>query len=508
MTDNNKTPFEQLAARRSLLLDENRASMVEKRRRRGGRTARENLNDLLGGLDGIEYGELTVAAQRSRRSVKDLQVETPGDGVLTVIGPVNADSYPRERTATALIVNDYSVLAGTQGFFHHKKIDRILKLARQQALPIIMYTEGGGGRPGDTDVLIAMGGLNVHTFYCWAGLAGHVPRIAVNHGFCFAGNAALFGAADLRIATRNSYIGMAGPAMIEGGGLGHYKPTEIGPVETHLRNGVVDVLADDESHATSIAKLALSYTQGRAAIWQAHDQSHLRDSLPSNRRMAYNVRSIITTLTDIDSLLEIRSDYGKAIFAGLARVAGIPVAVMASDCRHLGGAIDTQAAQKASDLFRLAERWKLPLISLIDTPGFMVGPSSEEAGAPGVMSELFIAGATFSQPIVSIFLRRGYGLGAMAMAGGSFEVPVLAASWPEGEFGAMGLEGAVKLGFKQELEAAADDDQRKALYDSLLSEMYERGKATETASFLEIDTVIDPSKTREIITSTLLNVTS
>ena len=503
MTNNSDSPHEQFVSRRALLEDEHRVDSVLKRHARGGRTARENLLDLTNGKIDVEYGDFAVAAQRSRRPLSELHTETPGDGVLTVIGHVNDGSYLPDKTRTAIIVNDYSVLAGTQGFFHHKKIDRLLGLAAKRRLPIIMYTEGGGGRPGDADVLIAMGGLNVPTFHRWASLAGQVPRVAINHGYCFAGNAALFGAADLRIATRDSWIGMAGPAMIEGGGLGHYQATEVGPVNVHLRNGVVDLLAEDEQHATALAKLVLSYTQGQSACWEAEDQRPLRDALPSHRRLAYDVRSIINTLVDKHSLLEIRADFGKALFAGFARIAGIPMAILASDCRHLGGAIDVEAARKATDLYRLAGRWNLPLVSFIDTPGFMVGPSSEEAGAPGVMSELFIAGSTFTPPIVSIFLRRGYGLGAMAMAGGSFEVPVLAASWPEGEFGAMGLEGAVKLGYKQELEAAVDDKQREQLYNTLLEDMYERGKALETASFLEIDTVIDPVNTRQLIASTL-----
>ena len=497
------TPYEHFLKRRELTEDRSRPKALAKRQQRGGRSARENLQDLVQGKEVIEYGRFAVAAQRSRRDIDELRSQTAGDGVITATGHVNADLFATGRTETALIINDYTVLAATQGYYHHRKIDRLLDIAEQRCLPVVMYTEGGGGRPGDTDVLISMGGLDVPTFYRWAALAGKIPRIAVNHGYCFAGNAALFGAADLRIATRDSWIGMAGPAMIEGGGLGSYQATDIGPVGEHCRNGVVDVLVSDEQEATRAARQVLGYWQGALSHWDAAEQTVLRSILPENRRMAYDMRRILSVVLDSGTWLELRQDFGRAVIIGLGRIAGRAVAVLASDCRHLGGAIDIDAANKAADLFRLAERWQLPVVSFVDTPGFMVGPASERAGAPRVMAELFTAGAALTQPIVSIFIRRGYGLGAMAMAGGSFHVPVYSASWPEGEFGPMGLEGAVHLGYRQELEATPDGPEREALYQTLLNSLYERGRSTEAASYLEIDAVIDPADTRFAINEAL-----
>ncbi len=499
MTDEHLTPNQQFNARKSAMADANRPSAIGKRHAQGGRSARENLADLLDDNRPLEYGDFAVAARRTRRSQEELLRDTPSDGVLTAVGSVNSHLFSADNSATALIVNDYTVLAGTQGYFHHKKIDRLLAVAERRQLPIIMFTEGGGGRPGDTDVLVTMGGLNVPTFYHWAALSGRVPRIAVNHGYCFAGNAALFGAADVRIATRNSWIGMAGPAMIESGGLGSYQATEIGPVDAHLKTGVVDILADDEAHATALAKAVLSYVQGTIAQFSVGNQALLRSMLPDNRRMVFDVRRVLTQVVDQGSLLELRAGFGRSLLTGFARLAGKPTAILANDCRHLGGAIDNEAARKACDFYRLAQRWQLPLVSFVDTPGFMVGPHSEAGGAPGVMSDLFVAGAHFDQPLATIFLRRGYGLGAMAMAGGSFERPLISASWPQGEFGAMGLEGAVQLGFKQELAAAPEGPEREALYQQLLNTLYERGQATEAASYLEIDTVIDPIDTRQTI---------
>jgi acetyl-CoA carboxylase carboxyltransferase component len=503
MPEKQNEPYSGLKERLAATEDAARPEAVAKRHARGGRTARENLADLTDGAPVSEYGQLAVAAQRTRREGEALFSDTAADAVITAIGPVNAALFPPEINRTALIVNDYTVLAGTQGYFHHRKIDRLLSLAAHDRLPIVMFTEGGGGRPGDTDVLVSMAGLNVPTFHRWAALAGEVPRIAVNHGFCFAGNAALFGAADVRIATEASCIGMAGPAMIEGGGLGSWEPKDIGPVSVHRKNGVVDIVVTDEAAATEMAKRVLSFVQGPLADWQACDQTALSALMPANRRYAFDVRQILKHLFDVESFIETRPDMGRAIVTGLARIEGRAVAVLASDCRHLGGAIDGESATKAAALYQLAERWRLPVVSFIDTPGFMVGPDSEAEGAPRLMSDLFIAGATLTQPIVAVFLRRAYGLGAMAMTGGSFEVPRYAISWPQGEFGAMGLEGAVQLGFRQELAEAPDEASRQALFDKLLAEMYEKGRATEAASYLEIDAVIQPEDTRAAIVAAL-----
>ncbi len=503
MSDSPKDPYQSLQEKLADTLDSARPEAVAKRHARGGRTARENLHDLTDGHTVREYGQLAVAAQRSRRQGDALYADTAADAVITAVGPVNAQLFPAGDSQTALIINDYTVLAGTQGYFHHRKIDRLLELAQQDKLPVVMFTEGGGGRPGDTDVLVSMAGLNVPTFHRWAALAGIVPRIAVNHGYCFAGNAALFGAADLRIATESSYIGMAGPAMIEGGGLGSWKPQDIGPVSVHKKNGVVDIVVADEAEAVAVAKRVLACVQGPLTQWQAPDSSGLPALMPTNRRYAFDVRKILDLVFDEGTFIETRPDMGRAIVTGLARIEGMAVAVLASDCRHLGGAIDGESATKAAALYQLAERWRLPVVSFIDTPGFMVGPESEAEGAPLLMSELFIAGATLTQPIVAVFLRRAYGLGAMALTGGSFEVPRYAVSWPQGEFGAMGLEGAVHLGFRQELAEAPDEATRQALFDALLAEMYAKGRATEAASYLEIDAVIDPEDTRQVIVEAL-----
>lgn len=503
MPDDKESPLDELRARLLRGADVTRRAAAERRHERGFRTARENLEDLIDAGSFVEYGALAVAAQRGRRDYEELQRDTAADGVITGIGQINGSLVSADDARAAVAVYDYSVLAGTQGFFHHAKLDRLLDLARRQHLPVVMYTEGGGGRPGDTDVTTQIAGLNVSTFAAWAALNTGMPRIAVNNGYCFAGNAALFGAADLRIATRSSSIGMAGPAMIEGGGLGSFHPKEVGPADMHTRSGVIDCLVEDEAAATAMAKRLLWYFQGDAPATAAADQAWLREALPDDRRWGYAVRPILETLFDPESFTELRRVYGRSVITGLARLDGRAVGVLASDCQQLGGAVDSEASDKAARFLRLCDRTGLPVISLVDTPGFMVGPDSEQQGAVHRMSALFEVAASLRTPLLAVFLRKGYGLGAMALVGGSFAVPDYAVSWPTGEFGGMGLEGAVRLGFRKELYAVAEGPEREALFDRLLSELYEKGKALEAAAHLEIDAVIDPADTRSHLINAL-----
>ena len=509
MTDNKQPPFnpgkgdlsklEDLQAQQNMTLDAQRPEAADKRHAKGYRTARENLQDLVDADSFVEYGQLAVAAQRGRRSLEDLRSNTPADGVITGLATINAAQFGEQDAAAAVIVNDYSVLAGTQGVFHHFKLDRIIHVALERNLPVVMYTEGGGGRPGDTDMQLGGGGLDVSSFVEWARLCNTLPTIAVNNGYCFAGNAALFGCADIRIATRNSWIGMAGPAMIEGGGLGKFSPREIGPMDVQSRNGVVDLLAEDEAHATALAKHVLSYTQGDMDHFTCADQASLRTVMPADRRYAYDVRQVIETLADTGSFIELGRPFGGAVITGFIRIEGKAMGLLANDCRALGGAIDCDAADKAGRFIELCNKLELPLLSLCDTPGFMVGPDSEKGGAAMRMGGMFKAGASLDIPVVTIILRKAYGLGAMAMAGGSLKVPVYTAAWPTGETGPMGLEGAVTLGFKKELEAIEDSSEREALFNQLVEEMYQRGKATESAAATEIDAVIDPADTRKVV---------
>jgi acetyl-CoA carboxylase carboxyltransferase component len=489
--------IQKFSDRQALSLDSHRTEAAVKRHSKGYQTARENLAKLCDPNSFQEYGQFAVAAQRQRHDYQTLKTISAADGIITGIGQVNGQSV-------ALVVNDYSVMAGTQGFFHHQKLDRILAIARQKKLPVIMFTEGGGGRPGDTDVSVVNSGLQCASFGTWAGLSGLVPRITVANGYNFAGNAALFGAADITIATKNSWIGMAGPAMIEGGGLGTFKATDIGPIEVQSSNGTVDIVVDDETQAAEVAVKVLSYFQTVEPTWQAGDQTPLQSALPENRRQTYQVRDIIELLFDQSSFVELTKNYGPSIVIGLARIEGNAVGIMANDCNSLGGAIDVNAGEKAAKFMQLCDQFQLPIISLCDTPGFMVGPEHETQGAVRRLAEMFRVGAQISTPFYAVILRKCYGLGAQAMLGGSTQRPLTTLAWPTGEFGPMGLEGAVRLGFSKELAAISNAEQRQTLFDKLLAQQYEKGQATEVASVLEIDAVIDPADTRAALATLLL----
>ena len=482
--------------RHAFTLDASRPDAVAKRRALGLRTARENVGDLCDEGSFIEYGALAIAAQRSRRSLDDLVRNTPADGMVTGIGSINAALFGPERARCVVMAYDATVLAGTQGFRNHAKTDRMLGIALQQKLPVVLFAEGGGGRPGDTDLPV-VAGLHVASFASFARLNGQVPVVGIAAGRCFAGNAALLGCSDAIIATRRSNIGMGGPAMVEGGGLGVFKPEEIGPSDLQSANGVIDVLVEDEAAAVAAARQYLAYFQGAIASWQAADPALLRAVLPRNRVRAYDMREVIRLVADTGSMLELRAAFGAGIFAVLARIEGRPVGLMASNPAHLGGAIDADAADKAARFMQLCNAHGLAIVSLVDTPGFMVGPDVETQAQVRHVSRMFIAAAHLRVPFFAVVLRKGYGLGAMAMTAGGFHAPVFTVAWPSGEFGAMGLEGAVRLGYRKELESAPEGPQREALFRQHVDEHYAKGKAINMAATLEIDAVIDPAATRE-----------
>jgi len=476
--------------------DAGRPEAVARRHAIGGRTARENLADLCDAGSLLEYGAMAIAAQTRRRAVDDLIRNTPADGMVTGLATINAAQFGPERSRCAVLAYDYTVLAGTQGMRNHHKTDRLLALAHRLKLPVVLFAEGGGGRPGDTDLAV-VAGLNNHTFSQFAALSGKVPVIGIVNGRCFAGNAALLGCADVIIATKNSNIGMGGPAMIEGGGLGSFPPEDIGPSPVQHRNGVIDVLVDDEAGAVVAARQYLSYFQGRLSAWDAADTLRLRHAVPENRLRVYDVRKVMHGLFDTGSVLELRAGFGSGILTALARIEGRPVGVLANNPMHLGGAIDAEAADKAARFMQLCNAHGLPIVSLCDTPGFMVGPDIERQAQVRHVCRMFVVAAHLSVPYFTVVLRKGYGLGAQAMAAGGLDAPVFTVSWPTGEFGAMGLEGAVKLGFRKELEAAAEGPERESLYRKLVDQQYAAGSAINMATTLEIDAVIDPAHTRD-----------
>jgi acetyl-CoA carboxylase carboxyltransferase component len=493
-----RSDLEDVRARHAVGLDAARPQAVARRRKRGRRTARENLAELLDEGSYVEYGPLLFAAQEARRTREELIERTPADGLVAGVGEVDG------RPCVAMSY-DYTVLAGTQGMRNHMKKDRLFEIAERRRLPVVLFAEGGGGRPGDVDMPI-IAGLDCRAFALFARLSGLVPLVGIASGYCFAGNAALLGCCDVVIASEDSSIGMGGPAMIEGGGLGVYEPAEVGPIDVQDANGVVDVRVADDHEAVAAAKRYLSYFGDPRAAGRVPDQELLRGLIPQERKRVYDVRAVIAGLFDADSTLELRRGFGPGMVTTLARHEGRPLGVVANDPTHLGGAIDADAADKAARFIGSCDAFGLPVLFLCDTPGFMVGPAAERTATVRHFARMFLGGANLSVPCGTIVLRKGYGLGAQAMAGGGFKAPLFTVAWPTSEFGAMGLEGAVRLGMRRELEAIEDEDERERVFAATVASAYERGRGLNMAAYGEIDDVIDPADSRRWI-ATLFDAT-
>jgi acetyl-CoA carboxylase carboxyltransferase component len=491
--------LQDLLARRALTLDDARPDAVARRHGQGGRTARENLDDLVDPGSFVEYGRFAIAAQRQRRELQELIERTPADGLIAGTARVNGEPC-------AILSYDYTVLAGTQGYLGHRKKDRLFELIERMRLPTIFFAEGGGGRPGDTDYPV-VSALDTRAFALWAKLSGLVPRIAVVKGRCFAGNAVIAGCSDLIVATEDSSIGMGGPAMIAGGGLGDVHPDEVGPSDVQVLGGVIDVLVADEADAVAVTKKLLAYFQGPADEFEAPDQTRLRDLVPERERRAYKVQPIIETLADRGSVAFLRERFAPEMATALARIEGRPVGVIANNTMHMAGAVTGDAASKAARFMQLCDAFGLPLVSLVDTPGYMVGPQAEATGLVRQASRLLVAGAALNVPLVAVILRRGYGLGAQAMVAGSLHEPLLTVAWPSAHLGPMGLEGAVRLGLRRELEAIEDEAEREQRVREVTAAAQENARAINAAQLFELDDVIDPAETRGLIAATFAAAT-
>lgn len=488
----------EVTVRRDLTTDAARPEAVERIHSMGRSTAREKIEALTDHGSFREYGTFVIAAQRARRTIDDLVSNTPADGLVTGIGTINAEVFDVVDTRAAVLAYDYTVLAGTQGAQNHRKTDRMLEIARQRDLPLVIFADGGGGRPGDTETT-GKSGLDLSTFAAFARLSGKVPLVSVVSGYCFAGNAVLAGMCDVIIATQDAHIGAGGPAMIEGGGLGIVEADQIGPVSTHAPNGVIDVVVPDDDAAVAAAKAYLAFFQGSKAEWVVPDQLQLRTSIPDNHKRVYDVRQIVTTIVDDLSVFELRRDFGRSIVTALARIEGRSIGIIASDPGHMGGAIDADASDKGARFMQLCNAFDIPILSLVDTPGIMVGPDAEKDATVRHASRLFLAGANADVPVMAVITRRGYGLGAMALAGGGFKETAFTIAWPSATIGPMGLEGAIQLGYRKELEAIQDPHERERRYDDLVAAAYDDGKALNAATWFDVDEVIDPADTREWI---------
>ena len=494
--------LEEMYMRHAYTLDENRPEAVAKRYARGYRMPRENIDELMDPGSFKEYWPLIVARQHRRHDMDTLRRDTPADGLLAGTGTINGDLFDEDRTRAMVVHYDYTVLAGTQGGRNHYKQDRMFELANRFRMPLILFGEGGGGRPGD-DAIGPGVAFDTHTFTQFSKLSGLVPLITVINGRTFAGNTALVACCDVIIATEGTTVAMGGPAMIEGGGLGIYTPEEIGPMSFQVPNGVVDILVKDEKEAVQVAKKYLSYFQGIVKEWEAPDQRPLRHVIPENRLRLYDMRGIINTLADKDSVLEIREKFGIGVITSFIRVEGRPMGVIANNPHHLAGAIDSDGADKGARFIQLCDAFDIPVLSLMDCPGMMVGPDVERTALVRHCVRMFNAGANLTTPLFGVVVRKAYGLGVQAMCGASSRVGFFTIAWPTAEFAGMNIEGAVKLGYRKELAAIEDPEERKKEFELRVERSYEAAKAVNAGTGGGLDDVIDPADTRDWIASAM-----
>ena len=524
-----RTDLAELNERRAYIHDEARPEKIERRHAKGQRTPREDIDQLLDPGTFREYGPLVTAGSWQKQQW--LRETTPTDGIVMGIGEVNGDQFGPDSARVAVAHYDYTVVAGTQGGRGHYKQDRLFEMARRYRLPIIMFAEGGGGRPGisggeaaqksataargvtgadaiDKAAMAGGGvGMDTFTFTEFSFLSGLVPMVGVNSGRCFAGNTALLACCDVIIAAENSTIAMGGPAMIEGGGLGIYTPEEVGPMSFQVPNGVVDILVPDDEAAVETAKQYLSYFQGTVSKWQAPDQTPLRFMVPEDRDGMYDMRQVIRTLADEGSVLEIREAFGPAIITAFVRIEGVPLGLIASNPQHYSGAIDSDAADKAARFMQLCDTFDIPILSLIDCPGTMSGPEYEDQALVRHFARLFTTGANIEVPFFCVVTRKSYGLGALGMSGASSLTPMFTIAWPTAEFSGNRLEALAALSAHADTGEDADADQRASAYREHLSTYVESARAVNSGgTHYGVDDVVDPADTRAWIVQGLRSI--
>ena len=484
MTDTPRPDLQRLNEALEEISDEKRPKAVAQQQRRGRWTTRAAIEALVDTGSFVEYGALVRPAVRG--------MEGAADGV--VMGTAQVGGQPVD-----LMFYDYTVYAGTQSAMNHMKAARMFEHAEKHRLPVICWLDGGGARPHDM-VVEARGATP--TFVVFARLSGLVPTIGILPGRAFAGQANLAGLCDALIAIEGSSMGMAGPPLVEAALGLKLSPEEIGPSSVHVESGVIDILVADEAEAIAAAKKYLAYFCGPHVAGAAPDGRTLRNLVPENPRRAYDVRKVIAGLADTGSVLELKPSYGKAVVTSLMRLEGRPLGVIANQPMYLAGAINSPASVKAARFIQICDAFDIPLLLLCDTPGLMVGPDVEKTGLVRHSARVLTALANATVPMMTVVLRKAYGLGYYIMGSQPLNPSVLLA-WPTAEYGGMGLEGAVNIIYRAELEAIDDPAVRAAQHRELTDELKRQNTAIESAARFRYDAVIDPAETRAMLLRTL-----
>ena len=464
-----RTPVEWLAQTRRIPTDQARPEAVARQRARGARTARERIDALVDPGSFREYGLLAKPAQPD--------LDGPADGIVTGLARV------RDRPV-AIASYDYTVLAGSQGNVSNTKLARLLLIAEAHSLPVVIFSEGAGHRVQEAAMHTRGGGEAA--FPTLARLSGQVPTVCGVPGRAFAGNAIIAGLCDFVVGTRNAVIGMAGPPLVETALGERLTPEEIGAIGIHAVSGAAEAVAEDEQHLTDLISAYLSYFEGRL---QPMDPlvppTAMRSIVPADPRTPYDVREVISGLCDLGELLELRAEFAPNIVTTLGRVDGWPAGFVASQPLVLAGAIDAPAADKISRFVKLCDAFGLPIVFLVDSPGFLVGPAAERSALMRHSTRVLHALTHAQVPAFTVTLRKSYGLAHFAMGGRPLGASMVVA-WPTAEYGAMGPEGAAKVLGGDGIDAEREHS----------TALRRKGASLTMAEIFAIDDMIDPAETR------------
>lgn len=468
--DRARTPGEWLEHTRRIPRDEARPEAVARQHARGAMTARERIDALADPGSFREYGLLAKPGQP--------ELDGPADGIVTGLARV------RDRPIVVASY-DYTVLAGSQGNVNNTKLARILLIAEESRLPVVIFSEGAGHRVQEATLHTRGGGEAI--FPALARLSGRVPTVCGVPGRAFAGNAIIAGLCDFVAGTRDAVIGMAGPPLVEAALGERLTPEEIGAIGIHAASGAAEAVAEDERQLIELISAYLSYFEGRLEPADPLvPATAMRSVVPADPRTPYDVREVISGLCDLGELLELRAGFAPSVVTALGRVDGWPVGFIASQPLVLAGAIDAPAADKISRFARLCDAFGLPAVFLVDSPGFLVGPAAERSGLLRHSTRVIHALTHLQIPVFTVTLRKSYGLAHVAMGGRQLGASMMVA-WPTAEYGAMGPEGAAKV-LSGEDGIEAEREHSMALRRN--------GASLRMAEIFAIDDMIDPAETR------------
>ena len=493
-----------LADARHALGDAARAAVIERQHRLGKLSARERIAHL---VDLGSFHEFGALVQPKRDTFDTETLQAPFDGVITGFGRIDG-------RAVGLCAFDFSVLGGSNGRIGEHKVEHVATQCLQQGCPLLLLLDGGGHRiqEGLDSRHFAVGS---RYFQIAVHLSGWVPTVALIMGPGFAGPSNFAALCDLVVMVRGtSTMGIAGPALVAAAtGELTDKDTLGGADVQATRHGLADLVAESDGHALALARRYLSYLPAHADAepprcpWpaaqaepDAADEQALLHVVPDNPRQPYDVHDVLRAVADRDSVFELKPDFAPNLVTAFARLAGRPVGIVANQPLHLAGTLDARACEKGAHFVSVCDAFGLALVYLIDLPGFLVGQEAEDTALARRSGRLLFELGQATVPRLSVVMRKGYGLGYIAMCGGrSFDAD-LCVAWPTAEICAMSVEGAVDVAYAKQVAAAADPAARRA---ELIARFRQQLGALHAAAHFGIDDVIDPRDTRAALLATL-----